>query len=569
MINFMNKFFLKRKKIIFNELIYELTKIDNNKRRNIYKKYNELFNEYKKKEKILNELEYKFNKSEEKLCTFSPKINHGNNKFKKKILKKEINNKSYEININRPFYGILYGINNNDLKTYETIDNNNIIINFLDKSRIKNISKNNLYNIKYLNEQNNYFLSNTSRNSENIKYNTIENSQYNKNHFKRNNSFRNKNTLKYNNILFKEITGDKNQNIKKNKENYLNKKGKNNINNNKVLNDYVEPLLKNIYENKYNTIDISEKKDINIFNNKNLFKETATETIKKEPKSYKGLKISKSNKTCKISNSVKKDNKQNEESKPKEYYYSFRKEKLPYNNSFNYSSKNKYKNLIRNKDSKINKKSKKNKIPISLRDNSKFRNSNIINKIYSNNYKSQINRIQKSEQDFNTNNNSFNNRNYKISKNKLFILDLTSKKESTRQQSNTNLNTNNDSKGNNISSFSLNNLLNIKPKKEIYLTNIKRKKELSYRSSANKMEENKQYEIVNECNMNLEKRKEYKNIKSEKSMTLQSLSDSKMLELAEHYINNGEDSFEDLDWKYLEFKKNIKKEKESRDITFG
>ena len=52
-------------------------------------------------------------------------------------------------------------------------------------------------------------------------------------------------------------------------------------------------------------------------------------------------------------------------------------------------------------------------------------------------------------------------------------------------------------------------------------------------------------------------------------MTLQSLSDSKMLELAEHYINNSEDSFEVLDLKYLELKKNLKKEKERRDITFG
>ena len=145
----------------------------------------------------------------------------------------------------------------------------------------------------------------------------------------------------------------------------------------------------------------------------------------------------------------------------------------------------------------------------------------------------------------NQNYNCFSNRNYKKSKNKLSLLDLTSKKESTRHQSNTNINTNYNTKGN------------------------RSNKDLSYDNSTNKKEENKQYEIVNECNMNLEKRKGYKNNKSEKSMTLQSLSDSKMLELAEHYINNGEDSFEVLDLKYLEFKKNIKKEKETRDITFG
>ena len=52
-------------------------------------------------------------------------------------------------------------------------------------------------------------------------------------------------------------------------------------------------------------------------------------------------------------------------------------------------------------------------------------------------------------------------------------------------------------------------------------------------------------------------------------MTLQSLSDSKMLELAEYYINKEEESFEDNDLKYLELKKNMKKEKECRNITFG
>ena len=72
--------------------------------------------------------------------------------------------------------------------------------------------------------------------------------------------------------------------------------------------------------------------------------------------------------------------------------------------------------------------------------------------------------------------------------------------------------------------------------------------------------------------MNLENKRDFKNnknVKSEKSMTLQSLSDSKMLELAEHYINNGDDSFEVLDLKFLELKKNMKKEKEYKNITFG
>ena len=79
-------------------------------------------------------------------------------------------------------------------------------------------------------------------------------------------------------------------------------------------------------------------------------------------------------------------------------------------------------------------------------------------------------------------------------------------------------------------------------------------------------------EIVNEGNVNSKRingNKNNKNIKNEKTMTLQSLSDSKMMELAENYINRGNDSFEVIDLKYLEFKKNFKKEKQCKELTFG
>ena len=142
-----------------------------------------------------------------------------------------------------------------------------------------------------------------------------------------------------------------------------------------------------------------------------------------------------------------------------------------------------------------------------------------MNQIYSNNYNKKINKLQKCEQDYNINNNSFY-----------------SKKESTRQQSNTNLNTNNETKRNNYSSFSM----------------------------------NMPYEIVNVNAKETKKGiKNNKNNKNEKAMTLQSLSDSKMMELAENYINKGDDSFEIIDLKYLEFKKNIKKEKQCKELTFG
>ena len=58
------------------------------------------------------------------------------------------------------------------------------------------------------------------------------------------------------------------------------------------------------------------------------------------------------------------------------------------------------------------------------------------------------------------------------------------------------------------------------------------------------------------------------NGKNDKSMTLQSLSDSKMMDLAEHFIK-GEDSLDQMDMKMIELRKNIKKEKTYRDLTFG
>ena len=53
------------------------------------------------------------------------------------------------------------------------------------------------------------------------------------------------------------------------------------------------------------------------------------------------------------------------------------------------------------------------------------------------------------------------------------------------------------------------------------------------------------------------------------NMTLQSINDSKILELAEHIINKGDDSLEQMDIKLIELKKNFKKEKDKKDITFG
>ena len=517
----MDKCFLKKKKIFLFEFMYKLVKKSNKYRKNVDKIYIELFNEYKKKEKKLNELKYKFNKREEKLCTFSPSINHNKViKFNKNNLKKEDKNKSYEIKVKNTFNGNLYVINNNNdndndnyLKKYETIDNdinNNVIFNF-----VNDVSKNNLFNSKYKSNKSNkkstknYFLLNTSRKDKMNK--TLEQNQNNKSNDKRNNS--------YKNDLFNEISGNKINN--KYKAYFLNIKGNNQkkFKDKSIKTNYFEQTTKNFEEKKFNTINVIEKNNSNI-NKKSLKEQLLDKNINNNNKILFNNMISSHRKS-----------KQNEESKQRDYYYSFRGEKHPYNNSFNTSSRKKTKNLLANNYSKIwNKRSKKNKIskiPISLRDNSKFKNFGVISKmnlIYSNNYNKKINRIQKYEQDYNINSNNTNS--------------FYSKKESTRQQSNTNLNTNNDTKRNNYSSFSM----------------------------------NMPCEIVNEGNINSKKineNKNIKNIKNEKTMTLQSLSDSKMMELAENYINKGNDSFEVIDLKYLEFKKNFKKEKQCKELTFG
>ena len=589
----MNKLLIKKKKIFLYEFFYELTKKVKEREKNMINIYNELFNDYKKKEKKLNELEYKFNKSEEKLCTFSPRINDST-KIKKSFLKKNNKNKSFESKIKKPLYGSsyrndnikyfnpisdsLYNINDDIIK-YGTIDNdrnNKIFLNFMNQNKKDNIpSNNNLFDVKYMNNKNkykNYFLLNTSREEDKNKLNNLDLKK----------KINNKNNLS------KELCGDKNN--KKRKDYFLKSNPDILSKYNRETIDYTEysgPIIKNNYENKYNTINASEEHNLNLFNDKKL---SLKNKINKDTK-FKSITNSNSNiKENNIYKTLPKKQNINEESKDNNYFYTFRKEKIKYN-SFNNSSKKKnHKNLFSHNFKNNIKKNKKSKIPISLRDNTKFNSFNSINtmnQIYLNNYNNRICSIKKSEHDFNINNKSSTNNSSKNSKNKISLLDLNSKKKITRHQLISNLiSNNNDTKGYNVSTSTINNTISIKTKtkknivdssirksnKELtYTSNTSDKKNLDNKKIIPNLEINK-YEIVNECKMNLENKRDFKNnknVKSEKSMTLQSLSDSKMLELAEHYINNGDDSFEVLDLKCLELKKNMKKEKEYKNITFG
>ena len=405
---------------------------------------------------------------------------------------------------------------------------------------------------------------------------------------------------------------------------------------NKYKNIIYEPIKRN-----YKTIDSEREARKNIIykkskslNSNNLYNEASpfVLNINKDNyiyNEYKSLdnKYSKTNNNNenKINNYVVKNNSNKILSK-KEYYYTFRKGKIPYN-SFNY---------LTNKKSKNKMYITKNKNPISLIDDqnknyyysSAHYNSNITrtNRIYLNNYNQKICGI-KMENTINNNNNSFNSKKNNNTKNcnKGSFYELTNKKEiisinytnyetkgcsfssyslyhtkspkdnksikNTSMQENNN-SINNSSKNKNISKQSTLSKKKLKKRGKIEkIIKIPNKKsEFNYEEKKNDKEnenmnekKNKIYEVdskvVNECCIHKKKNlalydqkilmtgSSYR--KNDKSTTLQSLSDSKMLELAEHYINNDEDSMDKMDYRMMKLKKNLKMERNYRDITFG
>ena len=408
---------------------------------------------------------------------------------------------------------------------------------------------------------------------------------------------------------------------------------------NKYKNIIYEPIKRN-----YKTIDSEREEHNNIIykrskslNSNNLYNEISPFVININKDNYiyneyKSLdnKYSKTNNNNnefnnenKINNYVVKNN-SNKILNKKEYYYTFRKGKIPYN-SFNFLTNKKYKNKMY---------ISKNKNPVSLIDehnkNCFYYNSNLArtNRIYLNNYNKKICGI-KVENEINYNNNSFNskkNNNNIKNYNKGSFCELTNKKEIISINY-----TNYETKGCSFSSYSLYHTKSPKENKSIKNTSMQennnsinnsksKNKSLSKQSTLSKkklkkkgkidniikipnkisefnyeekkndneninMNENKikKYEVdskvVNECCINKKKNlalydqkilmtgSSYR--KNDKSTTLQSLSDSKMLELAEHYINIDEDSMDQMDYRMMKLKRNIKMERNYRDITFG
>ena len=67
-------------------------------------------------------------------------------------------------------------------------------------------------------------------------------------------------------------------------------------------------------------------------------------------------------------------------------------------------------------------------------------------------------------------------------------------------------------------------------------------------------------EIINNYINNKENDEDNDNLKLDNSMTLQTISDSKMLDLAEHYIDTKDDCLDDIGIKKIIYKKPIKNE---------
>ena len=596
-------------KNLYNKKISNI-EIDNNNKDNCFIKFNNYIelNKRNQKNKIINN---KNNKNKigiknEQLSLNNKKcvsINTSGNILKKNKSNNSLNNKKC-VSINTS--GNILKKNKSNKILNKSQNQKKLIINLnkegMDyfKSKMnsnKNKNKNNISkkNYKEENDNNNTF-------NDIIKNEDIENSK---------NKIKLFTLKKYNSYLKTDYTNSKFVGFNSFKKNNLyNKKDKNKDNVKKKFKEMDDKVKNFIISKKNKSLD---SKHINS-NISNSFGNNSFIDHKKSI--LNGNKEYSINDLDNNLNNIINNNKINKLPKI-EYFYTFRNKKIQYN-SFNYisnSKSNTNKNIDNNKlnsnnylndNSKTSIKNNNVGIFILEKSNSKanikntYYLNNRINEIYSNNYDKNKYIINKLNYTKNEKNNK-NNKNSKPKSNKISYTKI------SRPSINTN-NTNNETKGyststlsvkenktnskresknnisiqNKIENFSKyipdnkNNINNSNLRK--YINNFKIRNDNKNINNINKTNYNNKIhnkddnlkvtsKVAEECFNNYKKKKNEYIIKNEKSMTLQSLSDSKMLELAEHYINNKDDYFEDIGIKKVIFKK--KNNNENKDITFS
>ena len=531
--------------------------------------HNRLFNDSKVKQQMLNELKRKYSQNEELLYTFTPIINnnitfnytnlqntnHENIKSKTPTNKYKYNNSC----VISPSLGKCYGVNNK-------ASNKNLIypelIQNMAYKTIENKTCNNFYRIKNINNCD-FNVKNSSINSDIALKKFGQNELSSKilciPNYNNENQYINFSSTNYN---FNKKLSNNNSHSRLNGAGFLNNNNNeriNNLNSNHIFNHQKTYSLE-----KYNTpssYTIPHFRERNKKNNNKLLLKKSNSI------SLRSNNVTSEQKSGnEINNNIIHEHKS--KNLKKEYYYTFRKGQIPLNsfNTVNYIPITSNGNTISNTNNFSNKNKLSNKCFIDkvLVQNKNKRNS--LNNIYLNNYNNKMFKL----------NNSNSNKFYSINpinsientSNTLANTNLTKRNKNSHEK-NLSSNFNNDTKDTKdtkgCSEYSFSNKSQRESTKiqnnSLHRIPFSKRNGLSFRNSNN-----------NDFNFNIEK-----------SMTLQSINDSKFMEMANYYVANDE-CLEDFEAKKVIFdKKNKKlsvvnnkmyekgdnKEKNGRDITFG
>ena len=541
---------------------------------------------------------------------YNKRNNQSNNKSNNNLIKKEVNNNG---RINNKLNNIKIENNNKEngyIKYFNFIELNKKRKN---KLRNKTFNKHNKFELKK-EKSSQYFCANTNIYNKLLKNNK---SKILLNESKEGNDIPNKSNIEQEDMDIFLHKFFPNKNYLENEKNIFIYRNENDFEEGKIKNAKNErsnSLKKNysIYINPIGSYNPNEKNEIKRL--KQEFDKKNNLSLSKNNKSLSSININKNKSRSFANNSITKStniiksikeiddtnliNKNNNNLLKIEYFYTFRNKKVPYNtfkyfsksNSMLNTSKNNIKFKSKNdllKDYKTSIKKNNNVISVIEKPKSKINKNklyhlnNNINSIYSNDYNKK-NIITNKESNENIKSKTIlNNNTYSIGKIKPSI--------------NT-INTNNDTKGYSSSTLSAKEIQFIKSNsKRESKESLSNKNISEYKKSSKKLvndckNKNKKINKKNELNYNsIYENKIFKNLKinskvesicfkekekinnvddsilkHDKSMTLQTISDSKMLELAEHYIDSKDDCLDDIGIKKILFKKPLKDE----DIDF-